>query len=98
MADAERCQRVEQRVDQRRRRAGRAGLAAALDVERVRGWRAYRGEVEERQLVGARQLVVVERAGKQRPALVVVDDALEAGLAETLHDAAMKLAGEQQRV
>ena len=54
MADAERLQRVDDGVGDRRRRADRAGLAAAFDAERIgRARRRLEAEIEERQVIGA---------------------------------------------
>src|SRR5438067_2640915 len=54
MADAERLQRIDDGIGDRRRRADRAGLAAAFDPERVvRAKRDIRRQHEVRQVVGA---------------------------------------------
>ena len=63
VTDAELVQRVDDRVDDRGRRADRAGLSAALDAERVGGAGGLvGGEVDRRHVVGARHAVVHERA------------------------------------
>src|SRR5712671_232541 len=60
MPDAERLQRIDDGVGDRRRRADRAGLAAAFDAERVVGaQRHVSGQREIRQIVGARHRVIV---------------------------------------
>ena len=87
------------RVHHGGRRGDGAGLAAALHAERV-GEARYHGEVpgEERQIVGARQRVVHERAGQQLPARLVVDRVLGERLADPLRDGAVALALHQERV
>ncbi len=59
MCDAERCQRIEDRIDDGLRCGHATGLACALDAERVyRGWQFGQRNVERRQVVGARQRIV----------------------------------------
>src|SRR5436190_2180137 len=99
MADAERLQRVDDGVGDRRRSADRAGLAAAFDSERVVGaQRHMRRQREIRQIVGARHRVIVVRAGQQLTGFLVVDAAFEDGLANPLRQPAMHLAGDDHRV
>ena len=62
--------RVVHGVHQRRRRADRAGLAAAFRAERiVRARRDRRRDLERRQVHRARQRIVHEAAGQQLAAL-----------------------------
>ena len=76
-------QRVEDRVHHRGRRADGAGLAAALDPERVVGAGRDAGMVDRdrRQVVRARHRVVHERPADELPVLVV-DRVLEQRLAD----------------
>ena len=70
-------ERVGQRVDEGRRRADRAGLAAALDAQRVVGAGRDRvAELDVGDVVGARHRVVHVRAGQQLARLGVVDGSL----------------------
>ena len=98
MGDTERRQRVEHRVGDRRRRADGAGLADALDPERVHRRRRH-GVAEDvvGDVVRARQRVVHEFTG-QELAAVVVDGLLEQHLADRVGDAALHLALDDQRV
>src|SRR5450759_4106624 len=81
--DAERRERVDDRVDHRRRRADRAGFAAALDPERVvRARRDFGADLERRQVVGARQRVVHQGAGQQLAALAIIDAAFKQRLTD----------------
>src|SRR5438270_6481468 len=85
-------ERIDDRIDQRRRRTDGAGFARALDAERVRGARHVAGrEAERRQIVGARHGVVHERAAEDLAAVLVIDGVLEHRLPESLHDPAMHL-------
>src|SRR5207248_9420750 len=80
------------------RAADRAGLADALDAERVaRRAGLGAGKLEVGQDVGGRHGVVAEGAGDEL-ALVVVDDLFAEGLGGALGDAAVALAVEQHRV
>ena len=66
MPDAERCQRIEDRVDECLRGGHAASLAGTLDPEPVyRGWQLCEGDVERRQVVGARQRIVLTRTAQQ---------------------------------
>ena len=90
--------RVGDGVDDRRRRRDRAGLAAALDAERIAtGIGRGRVDLERRQVVGARHAVVHERAGHEL-AVLVVDRALQQRLADALGDAAVDLALDDHRI
>ena len=91
--------RVDDGIDQRRRRADRAGLAGALDAERVGAARHdIVRELDPRQRIGARHGIIGQVAGQQLPALRVVDRAFEHRLPDPLRDPAMHLARQQQRV
>ena len=79
-------------------RADRAGLAAALDAERIaRAQRRGVRQLERRQVVGARHGVVHERR-RHELAAVVVDRAFQQRLADALGEAAMDLALDDHRV
>ena len=56
------------------------------------------GEVERRQVVGARQAIIQERAGAQLAALAVVNRAFVERLADALDQAAMHLARHDERI
>ena len=91
-------QRVVDGVHDRGHGAGGAGLAHALDAERVaRGRDLVGGEREIAEIVGPRHRVVHEGAAQQLAVRVVVD-VLHQDLPGALGDAAMHLAVEQQRV
>ena len=91
-------QRVDRRVDDARRRAERAGLAHALGAEWVHRRRRHRRvELEAREVGGARQRVVHERAGQQLPVLVV-DGLLDHRLADALRQPAVDLPFDDERV
>ena len=78
MCDAERCQRIEDRVDDGLRRGHAAGLAGTLDAERVhRGRQLGEGNVERRQVVRARQGIVRKRAAQQLARLPLVNRVFE---------------------
>ena len=90
--------RVGDRIDHRRRRADRAGLAAALHAQRVVG----AGRLGQRDLE-ARHVVrlghgVVHVGRRQQLAVLVVDAVLEQGLADALDDAAVDLTLDDHRV
>ena len=90
--------RVRDGVDHGGRCADRAGLAAALDAERIaRTQRRGVVQLERRQIVGARHGVVHERGGHELAA-GVVDRAFEQRLADALREAAMDLALDDHRV
>ena len=90
--------RVGDGVDHGGGRADRAGLAAALDAERIaRAQRRGVVQLERRQVVGARHGVVHERRGHEL-AVAVVDRAFEQRLADALREAAMDLALDDHRV
>src|SRR5579875_116443 len=99
MANAERREGVDQRVADRRQRADRAGLAGALDAERV-GPGRHRMVLlpDRRQIIGPRQRIIHERAGEQLPRNGIEADVFEKRLPQPLGDAAGDLAFEQQRV
>src|SRR5215470_6254588 len=99
VADAERRQRVVHRVHQRRKRAHCARLAYALGAQGIHlGRYLVRIHVEERHVVGARHGVVHERAGEELAGAGIVHEMLEEGLAEALHDAAVDLPLDEERV
>src|SRR5262247_4534038 len=90
-------ERVHHRVDDGRRGADGGGLTDAFRPQRIEGRRGYRlVRHEERQVLGARNRVVHERAGHQL-ALWIVDDLLEERLGDALGDAAVHLAVDQER-
>jgi len=70
MCDAERCQRIEDRVDNGLGCGHAAGLAGALDAERVYGRRQFgEANLERRQVVRARQGIVRKRAAQPSKAV-----------------------------
>ena len=78
-------QRIDDRVHDRLRRGDAAGLARALDAERIgRRRQLDEGDVEGRQVVGARQRVIHQRAAQQLARVRVVDGVLEQRLADAL--------------
>src|SRR5215475_1063218 len=98
VGDAERGQRVDDRVDHRGRDADRATLSDALDAERVVGARRdVVADLEVRQVGRARHAVIHERAVGQL-ALGVVADLLVERLADALGEAAVGLAVDDHRV
>src|SRR2546427_7177065 len=87
------------RIDHRRARTDRAGLARALDPQRVGLAGHVVGlEVEGRPIGRARHRIVHEGAGDELAVAGAIDRLLHQRLAYTLHGAAMNLAGEQQRI
>ena len=91
-------QRIDDGVHDRRQRAGTARLAAAFDAQRIGlGRHGMALDREARRVLRPWQGVVGEGAGQQL-ALLVIDGALHNCLAEPLHDAAMRLALDQQRI
>src|SRR3954471_2933190 len=98
VGDAERGQRIDDRVDHGGRDADRAALADALDAERVVGARGdVVADLEVRQVGRARHAVVHERSGGQL-ALGVVADLLVQRLADALGEAAVGLPVDDHRV
>src|SRR2546429_1712795 len=90
--------RIGDRVDHRSRCADRAGLAAALDAERIaRTQRRSVTQLERRQVVGPRHGVVHERR-RDGLAAAVIDSAFKQRLADALGEAAMDLAFDDHRV
>src|SRR5688572_657883 len=80
-------ERVGDRVHHRRRRADRAGLAAALHAERVvRARGLARVDLEHGHVARARQAIVHHRAGEQLAARRVVAAGLGERLADALRD------------
>ena len=99
MVDPELGDRVDDCIDQRRRRADRAGLARPLDPERVGAARHdIIGKLDLRQRVGMRHGVIGQIAGQQLPALRIIHRAFEHRLPNPLRDPAMHLSRQQQRV
>ena len=97
--DAERRQRIEYRADDRLRRRHRAGLAGAFHAERIGiGRHAGQRDVELRQVVGARQCIVHERAAEHLTGLRIVHRVLQHRLADALRDAALHLSDRQHRI
>ena len=85
--------RVDNGIDDRRRRADGAGLAATFDAERiVRARGHFGGDFERRQIVGARHRVIHVGAGDQLAGLAVVDAAFEQRLTDPLRKPAVHLA------
>ena len=96
---AERCERIQDGVDDGARRADGGALAGALDAERVRRARhVAAGDGDRRQIVGARDGVVQERPGQQLSARRVVDALLGQRLADALRCGAVHLAVHDHRV
>src|SRR5262245_45604565 len=97
--DPERLERVDERIDYRWRRTDRAGFADALDPERI-GLAGHflQFRLHVRHRVGARHAVVHEAAGEQLSGLAIVDLVFQQRLAETLHDPAVNLAANDQRI
>ena len=91
-------ERVDRRVHDARGRAEGAGFADALGAERIDRRRRDRGvQLEAREVGGARQRVVHERAGQQLP-VVVVDGLLDHRLADALRQPAVNLPLDDQRI
>jgi hypothetical protein len=66
MLDAQWCQCIEDRVDDCLWCGHAAGLTGTLDAEPVhRGWQLREGDIERRQVVGARQRIVLKRTAQQ---------------------------------
>jgi hypothetical protein len=96
--DPTRTQRVNDRVDDRGGAGDRAGLADALDAQRMGGRRRLGSIGRDRwQVRSAGQQVLRERTRDEVPALVV-DRVLVEGLGDALHHAAVHLAFDDQRV
>jgi len=94
----ERRQRIEDRVDDSRQRAHRAGFASAFGAQRIAFGRHGIGEnLHVRHRVGSRHAVIHEAAG-QVSRLPVVDYLLHQSLAQSLCYATMDLALEADRV
>src|SRR6267143_5916534 len=94
--DAERPQRVDHRVRHGRHGAGRAGFARAFYPERITG-RGDRAVVQPNigDTVRAGYFVIHEGAGEKLPGYRVVDRAPAHHLPDSLRDAAVQLAVEQ---
>src|ERR1700731_5132518 len=92
-------QSIVYRVHYGRDRAERAGLAHAFDAERVAvGQGRVVGELERAEIAGARHCVILERAGEQLAARLVVDEVLHQRLTDALDDPAVDLSLAEQRV
>ena len=91
---------VDHRVHQRRGRADRPRLAAALHAKRVMGAGRGRGMIhhEHRQIVRPRHGVVHIGAGEKLPALRIIDRRLAQRLTDPLGEPAMDLALDDHRV
>src|SRR5207245_11554480 len=97
MRNAERRQRVDDRVDDGGCRADRARLAAALDAQRVDGrGRLDPVELPGRERIGLRHRVVHERGREALPELVV-GHVLPASLADPLAGPSVALSLYAQR-
>ena len=97
--DAEGPERVGEAVDDHGRRRSGAALAARLDAQGIGGRGHFVEARRERgDVVGARQGVVHQRAGERLAARTVDDADLAQRLPDTLNDAAMGLALDDQRV
>jgi len=95
---AERRQRVDRGVDERRRNSDAAGLAQPLGAERIaRRGRVHLLDGDRRHVVGAGNRVVHECPGQELTALVV-HDPLHQGLAEPLGEPTVELALGEERV
>jgi hypothetical protein len=96
LVDTERCQRIEDRIDDGLRCGHATGLTRALDTELVYRSRQF-GErnVERRQIIGARQRVVRKRTAQQLARLPVVDRVFEECLPDALGYSALDLAPRQ---
>ena len=96
--DAERRQRVGQRVGDRRRRADRAAFAhAAKAAERRRRRALEMHDVHRRNFAGRRHQIIDQARGMDL-ALLVVDDFFVERRADALRDAAVNLAVDDQRI
>ena len=84
-------ERVKDGADHRRRRAGGAGFARALDAERI-GRRRHFGQFRDElgKILGARHGVVLETAGDELP-VGIEHDQFHQRLADALGDAAVNL-------
>src|SRR5207237_9928414 len=92
VADAERRQRVGERVADGRQGADRTGLAGALDAERVGlGRHRVRLAMQRTEIASARHRVIHKGAGDELRRFRVEMDILEHDLADALRDAAMDL-------
>src|ERR1700736_2139138 len=97
--DAERGQRVDDRAQDGLRGSDASGLARALDTERVgSGRQLLKGDVEGRQIVGARHGIIRQRPAQQLAGSQIVDGVLQKGLTNTLCNPALDLAHGQHRV
>ncbi len=96
MVDTERRQCVDNGVNQRRRRADRPRFAGALDAEGIGPARDdIIGELDRRQVVGARQAVIGQRPGHELPCCGIEDGVFEHRLSDALRDPALNLAAQQ---
>src|SRR3546814_15755729 len=92
VVDAQRCQGVEQCIDDGWRRTNGARFAAALAAQRiVRAWCAYGAQPEIGE-IGCARHGVVHIAARQQLAVFVVSTLLDQRLPNALHDAALHLA------
>src|SRR5881396_3433383 len=95
---AELTERIDHGRDNARRRAERAGFAHAFRAQRVQGRRRHGGgELEAREIDGARKCVIHERAGQQLT-VFVVDHFFYHGLPDALGEAAVNLSFDDERV
>ena len=99
MLDAKLAERIDNRVDQGGRSADRARFAGAFDAERVSAARHdIVREFDPREVVGARQAVIGQRACQKLSGLGVEHGPLEHRLPHALCHPALYLSGKQQRV
>ena len=99
MLNAEGLQRIENRVHHRRRSADRAGLADALDAERI-GPRRHFGQLgnDVGHVLRARHRVVEEAPAEELPGLRIVGGLLAQRLAHALRNAAVNLSLADHRI
>lgn len=100
VCNAERLQRIQHRVHDRRRCAAAAAFTRTLDaklVDRARRIFVVYGR-DVGHVLGARHGVVEERAGQELAGFGIVSRSFEEGLAEPLHDAAVYLSMQDHRI
>ncbi len=99
MFDTQRPQRIDNGLGYRGRRRYRAGLAHALDAERIGGAGHFHiAHVEGGHVIGARHGVIRKAPGKQLPAIALVNDLSHEPLANALRQSAVNLSFADHRV
>ena len=99
MLDAHPGERVQHGVHEHRRARRDAGLAAALDAQRIALGRILRQlDVEVRKVIRARHAVVEKACGQKLPRAWLVDRCLHHRLPNSLRHAAVHLAVQNERI